>query len=86
MQDMTPERRLYAAKGTPITCVRGHTVCHVSHDVYVGDPHGNIFADWQQSPPDKKLSVHRIRCRLCRGAWIRGRRPVYQLHFAEGWR
>lgn len=93
MTEATPPR-IWANKGEAVTCVNGHNVCEIARDIYVGDPRsGEDFTNWFQPEPDKETSVAEIRCKECRGVWIRGTvRGGYQLHFgnlpdpSEGWR
>jgi len=92
VNDLSEAPKLYARQGEAVVCVRAqHVVCHMARDVYVGAQRGNIFTDWRQPEPDRKLSIHKIRCVHCRAAWVRKAkgpdgRPCVQLHFAEGWR
>lgn len=86
MNDMS-QKPLWARKDEAVTCINGHAICHVSRNIAVGDGREKSdFYRWEQPQPDDKTPVAKIRCRRCRGIWIRGGRGVYQFHFAEGWR
>jgi hypothetical protein len=81
-------RMIWARKGEVVTCIKGHPICAISRDIYVGEARmGNHFTDWQQREPDRSASVAEIRCERCRGVWLRGNpKDGYAFHFSEGWR
>jgi len=84
--------KLWARQGESVTCIKGHAICDMARDVYVGDGRAaEDFTNWRQPEPDKSQSVAELRCAQCRGVWIRGNpRDGYQFHFGsdpkEGWR
>ena len=86
MLDVTPEqpRKVWAHQGESVTCIKGHAVCTVARTIMVGDPrNGGDFINWQQPEPDRSESVADLRCKKCRGAWIRGNpKDGFQFHFA----
>lgn len=88
MNDTSEPRRIWAHRGECVCCLKGHPICEIARDIFVGDPRsGEDFINWSQPEPDKTTSVADIRCTICRAVWIRGsKRGGYQLHFAEGWR
>jgi hypothetical protein len=88
MLDAADDTNLYARKGEHITCINGHVICEIAHDIQKGDArNGDDFTNWQQPQPDKEKSVAEIRCTQCRGVWIRGSSTGgYQFHFSTGWR
>ena len=87
MNDMSDDR-IWARKGETVTCIKGHPICDISRDLFYGEPrHASQFVNWRQPEPEITQSVSEIRCKECRGIWIRGNtRDGYQFHFAEGWR
>ena len=83
MNDMSDAPRVWANKGEAITCLKGHVICTIGQNLYMGDPRAKEhFVDWQQPEPATSTSVADIRCMLCRSVWIRGNpRHGYQFHF-----
>ena len=79
---------MWANKGEAVVCVRGHHICDIAHVIYVEDPRGKAdFTNWIQPEPHINDKVTEIRCKKCRGAWVRGASDgSYSFHFAEGWR
>ena len=95
MLDSAPEQnepQVWAHKGEAVTCINGHAICHIARTLYVGDPRsGADFENWMQPEPDRTTQVTEIRCKTCRGTWVRGSRAGgYQFHFGDdkngGWR
>lgn len=88
MNDQSDAPKLWAAAGESVTCIKGHPICDIAHDLFVGDGRsGADFTNWQQPEPDKSESVATLRCQQCRGVWVRGNpREGFQFHFADGWR
>lgn len=86
------EKTLWASKGEAVTCINGHAVCEIAHNLYAGDKRSAAdFCNWRQPEPEKSKSVAEIRCVECRGVWVRGNLDAgYQFHFGtnpkEGWR
>lgn len=86
------DKPVWASKDETVTCVQGHTICTVMRDIHFGDPPDRaFFGDWQQPVPSDDTQITEIRCKRCRGVWVRwaqsraGQR-VIQFHFPEGWR
>ena len=88
MNDMSNAPRIWAHKGSQITCTQGHPICEIARDVYVGEPRsGADFTAWQQTEPDRSTSVADIQCTVCGGSWINGGTDSgYRFHFEDGWR
>jgi len=92
MNDRLGAPKLWARKGESVTCINGHPICDIAHDIYSGDARGKSdFTNWHQPEPGISESVAGLRCKVCRGAWIRGNpRDGYQFHFGtnpkDGWR
>lgn len=88
MSEAPQENPLWARKGETVTCVKGHPICDIAHDLKFGIPRSSAhFTNWKQPEPDKADQVATLRCSLCRGVWIRGNtRDGYQFHFSDGWR
>ena len=90
VNDQSPP--VWALKGETVTCINGHPIVDVAHNIYIGDARsGEDFTNWRQPEPDRSTSVAEIRCTECRGVWIRGNVAAgYQFHFGsdrtEGWR
>ncbi len=85
MNDQSESPKLWAIKGEKVTCINGHDICEIAHDIPVGAPRaGTDFTDWVQPEPDHSTSVAEIRCNKCRGVWIRGSTSDgYQFHFGS---
>jgi hypothetical protein len=87
MNDQSAVPQLWAKQGDVVTCINGHPICTIARDVFLDEPRGNVFTDWQQPEPEKTQTVPSIRCAACRGVWIRQTgRNTYAFHFADGWR
>jgi hypothetical protein len=94
MNDHSDAPKLWAAKGESVTCLKGHPICDIAHDLYVGDGRAaGDFCNWRQPEPDVSAQVATLRCAQCRSVWIRGNpREGYQFHFGndphpqKGWR
>lgn len=87
MNDQSDTPKLWAKQGDTVCCLKGHPICDIAHDIYLGDPRqGSDFTNWQQPEPDKATAVPAIRCAICKAVWLRQVGRSYQFHFAEGWR
>lgn len=82
------ERRVWANQGEAIVCTQGHHICDIAHVIFVEDPRSaGDFTNWMQPQPAIQDKVADIKCKLCRGAWVRGASDgSYSFHFADGWR
>lgn len=82
------EKELWAKQGETITCVNGHPICDIAHDIHVGDGRMSLdFTNWRIPEPQTTDSLEAIRCRECRGVWLRvDSNNNVLFHFAEGWR
>jgi hypothetical protein len=82
------EKRLWATKGESVVCLKGHPICDISRDIYVGEGRSaKDFTNWRQREPDRTTPVNTLRCWTCRSIWVRrdSKRNTF-FHFAEGWR
>lgn len=92
MNDQSEAPRLWARAGETVTCLNGHPICDVAHDIADDERHSPAhYTNWRQPEPDRNTHVTAIRCAECRGVWVRfgkaaSGQTVYQLHFQNGWR
>jgi hypothetical protein len=80
--------KVWAEAGELITCVNGHIICRMARTIHVGDARqSDHFTDWTQPEPKRSDHVADLKCKRCRGVWIRGNpRDGYAFHFSDGWR
>lgn len=88
MSEAPKQKPLWARKGEVVTCVKGHPICIIARDIYVGDPRqSDHFENWKDPEPSRDANVAEITCKRCRGRWLRGNpREGYAFHFRDGWR